>query len=222
MWKSIVYKEWLKIRWFLLVYTFLGILCIGYLFLALKHSFAFTGGKMIWYMTLFQGHQFYNIFKYVPLAGGLTVAIAQYLPEAANKRLRLTFHLPLYENNVLMIMLAFGAGCLLATFLILGGLLAGTGSLYFPIQMIVDLVEMIAPWLLAGCAVYFIAAQIIVEPKPLCRLGYSLIGGFFLSIYFSSGSAGSYAYFYIELLVVTVSLSLTIMFSAYKFRKGEM
>jgi len=222
MWKSIVYKEWLKIRWFVLGYIFLGILCIGYLFFALKHSFAFTGGKMIWYMTLFQGHQFYSIFKYVPLAGGLTVATVQYWPEVANKRLRLTFHLPLSENNVLITMLAFGAGCLLTTFLILAGLLVGTASLYFPIQMIVDLIETIVPWVLAGCAAYFIAAQIIVEPKPLYRLGYSLIGGFSLTIYFSSGSAGLYAHFYVELLVMTVALSLTVMLSAYRFRKGEM
>lgn len=222
MWKSIFYKEWLKIRWFIVGYTLLGILCIGYLFLALKHNFAFTGGKNVWNATLFQGHQFYSLFKYVPLAGGLVIAIAQYLPETINKRLKLTFHLPLAENNGLLLMQAFGAGCLLIAFLIFGGLFTGFSLIYFPIEIVADAIITILPWLLAGFAAYFIAALIVLEPNRVFRFFYSLVGGFFLTIYFASAGTAAYGPANSGLLVLTTLLSIAFVFPAYRFRKGEM
>jgi hypothetical protein len=222
MWKSVFYKEWLKIRWFFVGYTLLGILGIGYLFLALKHNFAFTGGKNVWNATLFQGHQFYSLFKYVPMAGGLTIAIAQYLPETINKRLKLTFHLPLAENNGLLLMQAFGAGSLLIIFLIFGGLFSGFSLIYFPIEIVADVIITIAPWLLAGFAAYFIVALVILEPNRVFRFFYSLVSGFFLTIYFISAGTAAYGPANSGLLVLTALLSIAFVFPAYRFRKGEM
>jgi len=222
MWKSVFYKEWLKIRWFIIGYTLLGILGIGYLFLALKHSFAFTGGKNVWNTVLFQGYQFYGLFKFVPLAGGLTIAVAQYLPETINKRLKLTFHLPLAGNRALLLMQAFGAGSLLVSFLIFFGLVAGFSLIYFPIQMVTDGVITILPWLLAGFAAYFMVALVVLEPNRIFRLCYSLVGGFFLTIYFTSAGTAAYAPANSGLFILTALLSIAFVFSAYRFRKGEM
>jgi len=222
MWKSVFYKEWLKIRWFIGGYTFLGILVIGYLFLALKHNFAFSGGKNVWNAVLFQGHQFYSLFKFVPLAGGLTIAIAQYLPETINKRLKLTFHLPLAENKGLLLMQAFGAGSLLIAFLIFGGLFTGFSLIYFPIEIVADVVITIVPWLLAGFAAYFIVALVILEPNWMFRFCYSSIGCFFLTIYFASAGIAAYAPANSGLLVLTALLSIAFVFPAYRFRKGEI
>jgi hypothetical protein len=222
MWKSVFYKEWLKIRWFIVGYTLLGILGIGYLFLALKHNFAFTGGKNVWNAVLFQGHQFYSLFKYVPLAGGLTIAIAQYLPETINKRLKLTFHLPLTENNGLLLMQAFGAGSLLISLLIFGGLFTGFSLVYFPIEIVTDSVATILPWLLAGFAAYFMAALVVLESNRVFRFFYSLVGGFFLTIYFASAGTAAYGPANSGLLVLTALLSVAFVFPAYRFRKGEM
>ena len=220
MWKSVFYKEWLKIRWFIVVYTLLGILVIGYIFLALKHNFAFTGGKNVWNAALFQGQLFYGFLKFVPLAGGLTIAAAQYLPETINKRLQLTFHLPLAENKVMLLMQAFGAGSLLISFLIFGGLFTGFSLIYFPIQMVADSLTTILPWLLAGLAANFILAQIILEPNRIFRFFYSLLGGFFLTIYFASSGTATYAPANTGLFFLTAMLSIVFVFSAYRLRKG--
>jgi len=222
MWKSVFYKEWLKIRWFIVGYTLLGILVIGYLFLTLKHSFAFTGGKNVWNAVLFQEYQFYSLFKYVPLAGGLTISITQYLPEAINKRLKLSFHLPLGENKVLQLMQAFGVGCLLISFLFFCGLFTGISLIYFPMQMVTDGIITILPWLLAGFAAYFMLAVIVLEPNRIFRLCYSLCGGFFLTIYFTSADTAAYAPVNSALFILTALLSIGFVFSAYRFRKGEM
>lgn len=222
MWKSVFYKEWLKTRWFIVGYTLLGVLGIGYLFLTLKHNFAFSGGKNVWNAVLFQGYQFYGLFKYVPLVGGLVIAIAQYLPETVNKRLKLTFHLPLAENNGLLLIQAFGAGSLLISFLIFGGLFTGFSLIYFPIEMVTDSVVTILPWLLAGFAVYFIVAFVVLEPNRVFRFCYSLVGGFFLTIYFASSATAAYAPVISGLVVLTALLSIAFVFPAYRFRKGEM
>jgi hypothetical protein len=222
MWKSVVYKEWLKIRWFIVGYTLLGILGIGYLFLAVKHSFAFSGGKNVWNTALFQGYQFYGLLKYMPLVGGLIIAFAQYLPETINKRLQLTFHLPLAENKVLLLMQAFGAGSLLVSFLILGGLFAGFSLVYFPIEMVTDSFATILPWLLAGFAAYFMVALIVLETNRIFRVCYSMVGCFFLSIYFGSAGTAAYAPANSVLFILTALLSIGFVFSAYRFRKGEM
>ena len=222
MWKSVFYKEWLKIRWFIVGYTLLGVLGIGYMFLALKHSFAFTEGENMWHLALFQGHQFYSHFKFVPLAGGLTIAFTQYLPETINKRLKLTFHLPLAENKILLIMQASGACSLLVSFLIFFGLFTGFSLIYFPVQMVSNSLITISPWMLAGFAAYFIIVLIILEPKWIFRFCYLLIGGFFMTIYFTLDGTAAYSHANSGLFILTVLLSVTFVFSAYRFRKGEV
>ncbi len=222
MWKSIIYKEWLKIRWFLIGYILLGVLGMGYLNLAVKHSFAFTGGRNVWSAMLFQNQQFYGLFKYVPLASGVVLAFAQYLPEAINKRLKLTFHLPLGENSGLMIMQGFGAASLLLSFLIFIGLFIGFSLFYFPIQMVTDSFITILPWVLAGFSGYFMVSLIILEPSWIFRFCYALVGVFFLSVYFVSAGTAAYRPANSTLVVLTAFLSVAIIFSAFRFRKGEL
>jgi len=222
MWKFIVYKEWLKIRWFLIGYLILGVLGIGYLFLGLKHSLAFEGSRNLWSKILFLNLQFYSSVKYVPLVAGALLAFMQYLPEAINKRIKLTFHLPVGENRALMLMQGFGAGCLLFEMLIFFGLFTGISLIYFPIQMVSDSVATILPWSLAGFAAYFIGSLVILEPNSVFRFFYSLIGVFFLTIYFAPADTASYKTANASLIVLTALLSSGFLFSAYRYRKGEV
>ena len=220
MWKSICYKEWLKIRWFLIVFTLIGIAVTGYIFLTLKHSFAFTGPRNIWSAVLFQGQQYYKIFKYVPLAGGVIVAFAQYLPEITGKRLKLTFHLPVDENKGLLIMQAFGTFCLIISFLILSGLLGGISLSYFPLQIVTGSTTTVLPWFLAGFSAYFTVSLIILEPSWIYRFCYSLIGISFLAIYFIQAGTATYGPANKGLSVLSILLSVAILFPGYRFRKG--
>lgn len=222
MWKLVVYKEWLKIRWFLVGYTLLGILGVGYLLLTVKHDFAFSGGKNIWNSILFLGNQFFSPLKYVSLAGGLIIAIAQYFPETVNKRIKLSFHLPLGENKVLLMMHTFGAVSLLLSFVIIFGLFSGFCLIYFPVQMVIYSLITILPWVLAGFSAYFLGALIILEPHWMFRFYYSLVGGFFLTIFFVPAVTSAYSPANSGLFVLTAILSIALLFSAYLFRKGEM
>lgn len=203
-----------------MAFTLIGIAVIGYIFLALNHSFAFSGARNIWSAVLFQGQQYNKIFKYVPLAGGAIVAFAQFLPEIAGKRLKLTLHLPVNEDKGLLIMQAFGTLCLIISFAILYGLLGGWGLAYFPAQMVTDSAITVLPWFLAGFSAYFLVSLIILEPAWIYRFFYSLIGISFLAIHFLPAGTAAYRPANLGLLVLSIFLSVALLFPAYRFRKG--
>jgi hypothetical protein len=222
MWKSIVYKEWLKIRWFLIGFTVLGIAGIGYLFLKVQHGFTFQGGTSFWYNILFMGLQFFGFFKYFPLFGGLLIGVAQYFPETINKRIKLTFHLPLKENNVLLMMHTFGVVCLVLSYMLLLGVFITLSSIYFPSQMVFDSIVTIIPWFLAGVVAYFFVALIVLEPVWMYRLLYAMVAVSFVNIYIKSPVIAAYGPAITGLLVLTILMSIALLFPAYRFRKGEM
>lgn len=221
MWQSVIYKEWLKIRWFLVGYSLLGTLGICYLFVSLNHDFTFLGGKNLWNNFLYLGHQFFLPFKYVPLLGGLVIGLAQYFPETVNKRIKLTFHLPLKENTVLLWMHIFGTACLFMLFAIFFGMFTALSLVYFPRQMVTSCLISIFPWFLAGFTAYFLVALIVLEPAWKYRIFYTLVGAFFLTIYLKTSVTAAYGPANSGLLVLTIFLSTALLFSAQRFRKGE-
>jgi len=121
-----------------------------------------------------------------------------------------------------MVMQGFGAASLLISFLIFFVLFFGFSLVYFPIQMVTDSFITILPWVLAGFSGYFIVSLIILEPSWIFRFCYSLVGAFFLSVYFVSADTAAYGPANSGLVVLTAFLSVAIIFSAFRFRKGEM
>lgn len=176
----------------------------------------------MWSLVLFQNQSYYGLLKFLPLAGGLIVALAQYLPEAISKRLKLTFHLPLGENESLIIMQGFGVAGLLVAFLIFFGLFAAFSAAYFPVQMVADSFITMLPWILAGFSGYFFMSLIVLEPGWIYRFLYALIGVSFISVYFYTTDSAAYGPANSGLIVLTFLLSVVILFSAYRFRKGEV
>lgn len=222
MWKSVIYKEWLKIRWFLIGFTALGIVGVGYIFLKVQHDITFMEGKNYWYNMLFLGRQYFSYLKFLPLVGALAIGISQYFPETINKRIKLTFHLPLKENKVLMMMHAFGAASLITTYFLILAVFFGLSKVFFAAEMVNDAIVTIFPWFLAGLTAYFLVALVVLEPIWKYRVFYILIGGFFITIYIKSTGTASYAPVNPILFVLTACLSIALIFSAYRFRKGEM
>jgi glucose uptake protein GlcU len=148
MWKSIIYKEWLKTRWFFIAFAALGTLVVGYIFLTVQHNFKFNEPNNYWYTLLFMKLKYFGYLKFAPIAGALAISIAQFFPETVDKRIKLTFHLPLNENKVLLIMTLFGTLCLLAAYLLFLALFVGLSTIYFPSNIILPALVTIAPWFL--------------------------------------------------------------------------
>jgi len=222
MWKSIIYKEWLKIRWFTIVYAILSMLAVSYLFLKVQHDTTFNQANNYWYLILFKGFKFFSPVKFIPIAGGLLVAIAQYFPETVNKRIKLAFHLPLNENKILLTMMGFGSFILLIVYTVLLVLFIGIGTFYFPSNIITPALFSIIPWFLAGFVTYYLVALIVLEPVWKYRFLYLAVAATFIPLFFENGPAAAYRPANITLAILTASLSIALLFSGYRFRKGEM
>lgn len=222
MGRSVIYKEWIKLKWFLVIYLVFAVLVTGYIFIRARHDIAFHEAKNYWYGILFQGYQYFRYLKYVPLAGGLIIALAQFFPETVNKRIKLTFHLPTDENYILLLMTGFGTACLFLCNLLIFSIFWLLSSFYFPSQMITAAMISVAPWFLSGFAIYFLVALIVLEPVWLFRLLYFIAACAMLPFFFESSVTGGYAPVNLILTGMVILLSVSLLFSGYRFRKGEM
>lgn len=222
MLKGIIFKEWIKLRWFLVIYAAFALLDLGYIFLKVRHDILFNEANSYWYGILFMGYQYFRFIKYIPLAGGIMVAVAQFFPETVNKRVKLTFHLPRKEDAMLLTMTGFGAGSLLVVYLIVFGLFLLGSTLFFPAEITIAAAITLVPWFLCGLAAYFLGALVILEPVWRYRFLYFAAAGAFLPFFLKPGVSGSYAPLLLPLALVVALLSISLLFSGYRFRKGEM
>lgn len=222
MFKSVVYKEWIKTKWFLIILTFIGLLAVGNIFLKVQHNIAFNEANKYWYLILFQNHQFFKSLKFVPLFIGLTIALVQYIPEIMDKRVKLTFHLPINENKILIMMLGYGTISLLASYVLLFSLFTGLSNHFLATEIVNATIISVTPWFLAGFAAYFLAALIILEAIWKYRIAYFISTCAFILLFFEINIAGGYSPVNLKMTILTLLISISLLFSAYRFRKGEM
>ncbi|MDZ7635930.1 MAG: hypothetical protein U5L72_16440 [Bacteroidales bacterium] len=222
MLKSLLYKEWIKIRLVVLIALGLSLIALINIFLKVRHDILFVDAANYWYSFLFRGVTFFSILKFLPFVVGLAVAIAQYFPETVNKRIKLTFHLPVSENTVLIWMHTFGALVLLAFFLVVIGLFTAGSAIFFPSNIIRASLMTMMPWFLGGMATYLLVALILLEPMWLFRGLYAAVAAGFVTIFYTGASIGAFRPVLIPLALITLLLSLVVLFSGYRFRKGEM
>lgn len=221
MFKSLIYKEWLKTRWFLAGFLLLGLVAVGLVFLKVQHDFKFYDGNNYWNNILFLGFSYFGAMKYIPLIGGLIVGVSQFFPETVDKRIKLTFHLPVEENKILLQMMSYGSIALTVAYLCLLGIFLWLSSIFFPSEIVIDALNSIVPWFLSGYAAYYLIGLIVLEPIWRYRFIYLIISGFFMASYLKNATIAAYAPMNITLAVFTIALSITLLFSGYRFRKGE-
>ncbi len=222
MWNSIFYKEWLKIRWTALAFLGLGVLVLLNIILKVRHDILFVDATNYWYSVLFRGYNYASMLKFLPFLAGLSIAVAQYFPETVNRRIKLSFHLPIRENKVLMMMHGFGLASLLLVYLLWLACFVLCSSIYFPPEIWERILLTATPWFLGGAATYFLASMILLEPMWPYRVLYALIAYGFVSLFFLRTGMGSYKPAIPGLLILTVLSSIVVLFSGYRFRKGEM
>lgn len=222
MWKSILYKEWLKLKWIFLIVTITGIAAVISIFLNVKHDILFGGATNYWYSFLFMGLQYYQVVKYLPLAIGIAIGVGQYFPETVNKRIKLSFHLPVNEDKILITMMLCGTLTLLLTLGSMFLLFWGFSVHYFPAEIVHAAIVSVTPWFLAGFVIYYFISLIVLEPVWKYWIFYALIGYSCVTLFLESSVAGGYQPVIFKLTILTLLLSLSLLFSAYRFRKGEM
>ena len=218
--KALLFKEWIKTRWILLLMFAAFILAMGYIALRISSAARNVGMPHLWEVFILKNVVLLDQIKVLPLLAGIIMGITQFIPEMTKKRFKLTLHLPLGENRIMCLMLGYGMVCLLLLFAVsYGGFLWGlSGS--FPREVVGAWFVTILPHVLGGFASYLLAAWIILEPVWSQRLYNAVIGLLVLSVFMIQGVPGSHACMYPFLFGTLVLLALYPKISIRRFKEG--
>ncbi len=222
MWKSIFYKEWLKIRLVYALSLFASIAAVFIIYSTVRHDLLVIPANEYVRRMLYEGLVYYSLIKFFPAAIGIIIGLAQFVPEVTEKRIKLTLHLPLNEEKAGLKMICFGIISLISLFGLQFLLLTLIGGYYFPEEVIRMMSLTLLIWFFSGFAAYFFVALITIEPLWKYRMFYIVIGGLFLNMFFLQTRAGSYRLVILYMLGLVLLSSISILYSLYRYRKGEM
>ncbi len=216
-------KEWIKTRWALAALALLSIIIIVNVWITVNHDLRFVNAPRYWNAVVFEGYQFYGRWmRYIPFVAGIVIAIVQFVPEQYQKRLKITLHLPMRENRILLSMLSFGIVMLTAIFFILTALLTILSIIYFPVNIVWAALSTVLPWMLGGYAAYGILSMIITEPVWRYRIPQIiLLAG--VVYCFSFGYAYKiYNNILLTITIMAIALLMSLIYSGNRFKRGEM
>lgn len=220
MLKAIAYKEWLKIRW---TYLAMVVVCVGMtvnIALDLSHLMTMERPTNVWSYVVLMQFPFYSSLRYIPLLVGCAIAVSQFVPEVVQSRLKLSLHLPLRENQVLLWMVAYG-GLMVAGLLVLEMLAMMYIALaFFPSEVMQSMVLTMAPWFVAGLGGYFLTATIVVEPRWLRRVFFVILAYGFIDALVLNVAIKAYRPSLITFVVLTALTTIGVLLSGHRFRKG--
>lgn len=222
MLSSIFYKEWIKIGKISILLSVVGLLIIAGIHLTVRHDLLMKDAEIYWSEIVYQKYVYFSIFKFIPLITGLLIGLAQFIPETVDKRIKLSLHLPINEEGIVLKMAGIGATVVLIVFSVFFAVIYGWSLVYFPVEIVNKTAVSIMPWFLSGLAAYFLASFVILEPIWKYRILYMLTGGAFLTLFYKSNVSGSYQPAILPLIICVLMLSISSLFSIYRFRKGEM
>ena len=222
MLKALVFKEWLKIRWASLIMLAVFFLAAVKTALNISYGIRILGANNFWAEIILKNIPFFNDFLYLPVLTGIVIGIAQFFPEVTDSRLKLTLHLPLKENNILLYMTFLGGASVLiisAISLFVMGLITIT---YFPVEVLNAMLLTSIPWVLAGLAGYFGTITVFVEPIWLKRIFFILIFISYIQALLAPTHLNYFQHSLPQFTIVTLFFSIAILFSGHRFRKGVL
>lgn len=218
MLKSLFFKEWLKIKWTFLSLSAISILAILYIFLNVSHGIEINSPVNFWAFVIYKKYPFASDLVYLPFIIGLVIAIVQFYPEINSGRLKLTLHLPMKENKILISMVLIAGGLLLMLFCLNLLLFDIISNSFFPYEITNSNLMVLIPSYIAGMIGYFATATVMVEPVWSRRIPQIIFFGGLISILFDVGDFTTrLLLFYIIIGSFTV---LTILLSGFYYKRG--
>lgn len=218
--KALLFKEWIKTRWILLLIFAVFALGMAYIALRISSASRNVGIPHLWEVFIQKNVVLLDLLKMFPLLAGIILGIAQFIPEMVKKRFKLTLHLPLGENRIIFLMLAYGFTALLLAFAVCYGCFLWGLSLNFPREVIGAWFSTTLPHMLAGLAAYLLTAWIILEPTWLQRICNAIIALLLLSLFITEGVPGAFTPMLPYLCGAIIILFLFPKISIRRFKQG--
>lgn len=218
MFRSILLKEYAKLKAFWLAGLALNLCVAGYVFVALRKLFALDHAEVVWYRVIHLGQTFYDPFMYLPVITGLFMAAAQFMPEMKNHRFRISLHLPLAPHLIVLghVLVGLGAVVLILAADLLA--LATMTSLYFPAEVVAVTLTTALPWLLAGLTAYLGAALVLLEPGWRLRVFNLAVSLGLTGLFLRQGTPGAYQSILPLLFILVLAFTPAVLLPAYRFR----
>lgn len=217
---AIFYKEWLKTRWFSLAILAVFILFLIQIELLTGYNIRQYGSESFWYNLIYKKLLFYNGIKYLPVFSAIVFGLAQFVPEVLSKKLKLTLHLPLNEQKILLSMILFGMiSLLLIDIIVMIGLMIIVLG-FFPVELWTSVFWTTLPWFWAGIVAYWVVAMVAIEPHWIKRGLFVLVGYSFFDTLFISRGYNLYEESIWLFIICGLTLSLGIFYTGERFRRG--
>ena len=93
--KHLIYKEWLKTRWYATIALLLSLGTVIYIFISIRSDLNLLGAPQYFSSLILEKSIFFGKFKYIPIITALLIGLSQFVPEVTDKRIKLSLHLPM-------------------------------------------------------------------------------------------------------------------------------
>lgn len=219
--KSIIMKEWLKLRIFLVLSLLCSFAIIVFLMLDIRKTLYTENAINTINLMLGKDIIFVNLLQYFPLLVGIVLGVCQWLPEMIQKRLKLTLHLPIPYFQSVGAMGFFGVMYMLILALTNLFIIYTVESIWFPYELVRHTIMTLLTWYLAGMVGYILCSWVIIEPTWKVRIGFFLISFATIALFYLSDQPEVYNHFLPLLCVLTAVCLLFPFYSVYRFKIGK-
>ena len=221
MFKSMIYKEWLKTGTAIACLALMLIGFTGYDFLALAKNASLQGYGFLWSYAVGKYSILVDNLIYLPVICGLALAAAQFIPETYRKCLKLTLHLPMPQLRTVSVMQGYGLAVLLGLFFIQASSVGIFLGHYLVSDIVWRILFSLLTWYCAGLCAYIWAGAIILEPAWRMRIFETVLMLAILSTFFLSSQMMGYNCGLLPLAIVTTIAALPLIhYSVRRFKDG--
>lgn len=220
MFKSLIYKEWLKIRWVAIGLAVINALVVLNIYFNLSNTFKdISANSVVGQLQSFE-IVFYSDIEMIILATGLLLGVLQFFPEINQSRLKLTFHLPVKENKLMLQMASVGAIILVAISIMDAFLISLVSITFLPREFFESMLVTTLPWYLGSIVTYFWVIIIFVEPNWRKRIISIFVALAVVSLFYAGEGFSKYSYSIWYFILLATLNSTLIFLSAYNFKRG--
>lgn len=221
MFKSMIYKEWLKTGTAIVCMALMLIGFTAYDFLALAKNASLQGYGFLWSYAVGKYSILVDNLIYLPVICGLALAAAQFIPEMYRKCLKLTLHLPMPQLRTVSVMQGYGLAVLLGLFIIQSASLGIFLRHYLVSDIVWRILFSLLTWYCAGLCAYIWTGAIILEPAWRMRIFETVLMLAILSTFFLSSQMMGYSCGLLSLAIVTTIAALPLIhYSVRRFKDG--
>lgn len=221
MLKSIIYKEWIKTRWFILLSAVFGLVSVLNIAFGV-HSGIGAGAAEYFNGLIVSNEKFFALMRYVPIAIALLIGLSQYIPEVTDKRIKLSLHLPLGSLATIYSMVLYGFVVMSVILIVNVSILVALLSIDLPWEIIQPALITMLPWLYGGVTAYFLIAMISLEPIGIYRFFYAIFAYFYIGLFIKNYPLGNVQTIMPILLGAMILASLSPIYTSHRFNKGEL